>query len=151
MFTAAPLVIAQTWKPKCLATGEQINCDTSMQWNSTQWYRQRQQRATQVHLYNILEAKLSGQKSAQDCQGLEVSLERRGDWLQRHRRKPPGVMKTFYTFFFFFLRAAPEAYGGSQARDRIGAVAARLHHSCSKVRSKLRLQPTAQLMATLDP
>ena len=30
---------------------------------------------------------------------------------------------------FFFLRAAPTAYGGSQARGQIGAVAASLHHS----------------------
>ena len=34
-------------------------------------------------------------------------------------------------FFFFFClnRAAPKAYGGSQARGLIGAVAAGLHHS----------------------
>ena len=30
---------------------------------------------------------------------------------------------------FFFLRAAPAAYEGSQARGRIGAAAAGLHHS----------------------
>ena len=35
------------------------------------------------------------------------------------------------SFFFFFLRAAPVAYGGSQARGRIGAVAASLLHSYS--------------------
>ena len=29
-------------------------------------------------------------------------------------------------FFFFFLRATPEAYGGSQARGQIGAVATSL-------------------------
>ena len=29
------------------------------------------------------------------------------------------------------FRAAPAAYGGSQARDRIGAVAASLHHGHS--------------------
>ena len=43
------------------------------------------------------------------------------------------------------------ACGGSQARDRIGAVAASLHHSHSNARSKLRLRPTAQLTATPDP
>ena len=37
--------------------------------------------------------------------------------------------------FFFFLRVAPTAYGGSQARGRIGAVAAGLHHSHSNTRS----------------
>ena len=31
--------------------------------------------------------------------------------------------------FFAFSRAAPTAYGGSQDRGRIGAVAASLHHS----------------------
>ena len=39
----------------------------------------------------------------------------------------------FYFFFFIFviclLGAAPAAYGGSQARDPIGAMAAALHHS----------------------
>ena len=49
------------------------------------------------------------------------------------------------------FRAAPKAYGGSQARGLIEAVAARLHQSHSNIRSKLRLQPTPQLMATPDP
>ena len=30
----------------------------------------------------------------------------------------------------FFFRAAPGTYGGSQARGRIGATAAGLHHTC---------------------
>ena len=34
-----------------------------------------------------------------------------------------------FLFFFGFFRATPTAYGGSQARGRIGAVAAGLHHS----------------------
>ena len=50
-------------------------------------------------------------------------------------------------FFFFglfaFSRAAPRAYGGSQARGPIGAVAAVLRHS--NTGSKPRLQPTPQL------
>ena len=53
--------------------------------------------------------------------------------------------------FFFFLRAAPGACGGSQARDRIAAVAAGLHHSHGHSRSELHLQPTPQLTAMLDP
>ena len=57
----------------------------------------------------------------------------------------------FYLLFVFFLRAAPWAYGSSQTRGRIGAVAAGLHHSHSKARSELRLRPTPQLMAMLDP
>ena len=46
--------------------------------------------------------------------------------------------------------AAPAAYGGSQARGRIGAVATGLRQSHSNVGSELRLQPTPQLIATLD-
>ena len=38
-------------------------------------------------------------------------------------------------YFFFFLRATPAAYRGSQARGRTGAAAAGLHHSHSNARS----------------
>ena len=47
--------------------------------------------------------------------------------------------------------AAPVAYGGSQARGLIGAIAAGLHHSHSNVGSYPHLQPTPQLTATPDP
>ena len=61
----------------------------------------------------------------------------------------------FFLFFFFglfaFSRAAPAAYGGSQARSLIGAVAAGLRQSHSNVGSEPRLQPTPQLTATTDP
>ena len=61
----------------------------------------------------------------------------------------------FFIFYFFCLFgiswAAPTAYGGSQARCPIGAVAASLCHSHSNVGSELRLQPTPQLTATPDP
>ena len=59
----------------------------------------------------------------------------------------------FFVFFFFVFcpfRAAPAEYGGSQARGRIGAVAAGLHHSHRNIRSELHLQPTPQLTATPD-
>ena len=46
--------------------------------------------------------------------------------------------------------AAPTAYGGSQARGRIGAVATGLHQSHSNAGSEPRLQPTPQLTATPD-
>ena len=43
----------------------------------------------------------------------------------------------FFLFFFqCLLRATPMAYGGSQARGLIGAVAAGLHHSHSNARSE---------------
>ena len=54
------------------------------------------------------------------------------------------------SFYFFGLFRAG-AYGGSQARDLIGAVTASLHHSHSNTISKPLLQPTPQLMATADP
>ena len=61
-----------------------------------------------------------------------------------------------YFFFFFFVFfpiswAAPMAYGGSQARGGIGAVATSLRQSHSNVGPELRLRPTPQLTATPDP
>ena len=56
---------------------------------------------------------------------------------------PPGFC---FCFFFIFL-----AYGGSQARGRIGALAAGLHHSHSNAESKPRLRTTPQLTATPAP
>ena len=51
----------------------------------------------------------------------------------------------FYSSFSsIFFRATPEAYGSSQARGRIGAAAAGLHHSNCNTRSKVR-------SAMLDP
>ena len=47
--------------------------------------------------------------------------------------------------------AAPAAYGGSQARGRIGAAATSLRQSHSNAGSEPHLQPTPQLMATPDP
>ena len=49
---------------------------------------------------------------------------------------------------FLKFRAAPTAYGGSQARGQTEASAAGLHHS--NARSEPLLQPTPQLMATPD-
>ena len=58
--------------------------------------------------------------------------------------------KVFFIFFFLF-RATPAAYGASRARGGIGAAAAGFRHSHSNARSELRLLPTVQLRATLDP
>ena len=61
----------------------------------------------------------------------------------------------FYFIYFFvflpFLGPLPTAYGGSQARGLIGAVATGLHHSHSNAISELHLQPTPQLTAMPDP
>ena len=63
---------------------------------------------------------------------------------------PATVLNLFIYFFCLFAIswAAPVAYGGSQARGPVRAVATGLHHSTT--RSKLRLRPT-QLTATPDP
>ena len=60
------------------------------------------------------------------------------------------VHKPFNIYFFHF-RAAPAAYGSSQARGRIGATAASLHHSHSNARSEPYLQTISQLTAVPDP
>ena len=66
----------------------------------------------------------------------------------------PGSYSSSSSFFFFIFglfRTTTAAYGGSQARDLIGAVSAGLHYSHSNTRSKPHLQPTPQLTAMLDP
>ena len=66
---------------------------------------------------------------------------------------PRATSPYSFSFFFFFclFRAATMAYGGSQARGRIGAVATGLHQSHKNVGSEPRLRPTPQLTATPDP
>ena len=57
----------------------------------------------------------------------------------------------FFLSFFAISWASPVAYGGSQTRGRIGAVAASLRQSHSNAGSEPRLQPTPQLTAMPDP
>ena len=54
-------------------------------------------------------------------------------------------------FIYFPFRATPMAYGSSQARGSIGAVATGGHHNKSNTGSKLHLRRTPQLTATPDP
>jgi len=54
-------------------------------------------------------------------------------------------------FVFCLFRAAPMAYGGSQVRGLIGAVANGLLKSHSNIRSEPCLRPTPELTATPDP
>ena len=61
-----------------------------------------------------------------------------------------GVLFVF-VFVFLLFRAAPMAYGVSQARGQIGAIATSLHHSHSNIRSGPYLPPIPQLTATPDP
>ena len=62
-------------------------------------------------------------------------------------------MSFYFIFIFCIFKATPEVYGSSQARGRIGAVAASLHHSHSHIhaRSQPHLRPTPQLTAMPDP
>ena len=65
-------------------------------------------------------------------------------------------MYIVFQIFFYFLefclfRATPAAYEGSQARDRIRAVAAGLHYSQHDAGFKPHLRPTPQLTTTRDP
>ena len=57
----------------------------------------------------------------------------------------------FFFLIFFKFRAILAAYGGPQTRGQIGAVAANLYHSHSKVESEPHLQTTPQLTAMLHP
>ena len=60
----------------------------------------------------------------------------------------------YYLFIYLFIvlsRAVPTAYGGSQARGVIRAVATGLHQSHSNMGFEPCLQPTPQLSATPDP
>ena len=59
------------------------------------------------------------------------------------------ILITLLTFFFFLLlfTAAPTAYGDSQVKGRIGAVAAGLCHSHSDMGSEPPLRPRPQLTA----
>ena len=77
---------------------------------------------------------------------LKIYLECRSSW---------SFLDLFFVvvavFCFCLFRTAPLAYGGLQARGRIGAAAVSLCHSHSNSGSDLYLQPTPQLMAMLDP
>ena len=72
-----------------------------------------------------------------------------------YRRGKTGVRSALPFIYLFsllaFSAAASTAYGGSQARGLIGAVAIRLRQSHSNTGSKPPLQPTPKLTATLDP
>ena len=62
-----------------------------------------------------------------------------------------AVLIIFTMCFFLLSRAAPAAYGYSQARGRIGAVATGLGHSHSNSRSELPLSLIPRLMPTPNP
>ena len=62
------------------------------------------------------------------------------------------ISLSIYFFFIFCLfGVTPGAYGGSQARGLIGAVATGLRQNHSNTGSEPRLRLTPQLTATPDP
>ena len=62
------------------------------------------------------------------------------------------VLFFFYYYSLCLFRAAPAAYGGSQARGPIGTVGSLiLRHSHNNSGSEPNLQSTPQLMAAPDP
>lgn len=66
-------------------------------------------------------------------------------------RKSAGTLFVCLFVCFWTLRTTCAAYGSSQARGQIRAVAAGLHHSHSNAGSEPRMRPTPQLIATPDP
>ena len=62
-----------------------------------------------------------------------------------------GDYQGHWGFLVFLGGLHPTTYGGFQAGGPIGDVAADLGHSRSHAGSEQCLQPTPQLMATLDP
>ena len=62
-----------------------------------------------------------------------------------------GTPVPLFFFFFCLYRAAPLAYGGSQARGWIGAIASGLHHSHNNTRSEPHLWPVSQQRQILNP
>ena len=110
------------------------------QFTSIEWFRGKSCR----------EEKFTKMKSKKRNE-IKVRLKNR----KIYNREDQQTQKLLLFSFLFFggggFRATPVAYGGSQARGRIRATAASLHHSHSNVGSEPHLQPTPQLSATLDP
>ena len=68
------------------------------------------------------------------------------------KKTSEGMTERFIIFFSSFLsRPAPAAYGGSQARDQIRAIAAILYHSHNNTRSKQHVRSTPELTAMSGP
>ena len=70
---------------------------------------------------------------------------------QRISLEPFSLFCFLFYLSFCLFRATPAAYGGSQARGRIGTTAASLLYSHSNPRSELHLQSTPQLTQWARP
>ena len=103
-------------------------------------------------LYGSTYRKCKIGKSSETGSGLVVAP----GWREGGRvcwRKLGSDCQSVSSFFFLFclFRAAPVAYGGSQGRGLVRAVAVGLCQSHSTSGSEPRLQPTPQLTAMPDP
>ena len=136
-----------------------LGCD---QWGSTSGFREEGGWANGGQQAGGCSGWLSSQqRSAQALQPLAKTAwtvtwesEYHCQLLRQPRRSEDQRVSSIFLFFFPFFGlfwAAPAAHGGSQARVRIGAIAAGLHHTHSNIGSEPHLRPTPQLTATLDP
>ena len=87
----------------------------------------------------------SGRKGSREIERGETIVKTQSGFL------PHVVVVVVLFCFFAFFRAAPKAYGRSQARGRMGATPAGPHHSHCNMGSEPSLQSTPQLKAMLDP
>ena len=98
-----------------------------------------------LHKVNVSFLKLSGHNWVYRILKSDIPVKALLIYNQSFQLHP--VIRTDFVCLFVclcaFSRAAPSAYGGSQARGWIGAAAADLHHSQSNSRSKPLLQPAA--------
>ena len=72
-------------------------------------------------------------------------------FVNKHYQTSHKNVTDLILFSGLFCRVAPAAYGSSQARGLIGAVATGLRHSPSPAGSEPYLRPTPQLKAMPDP
>ena len=83
----------------------------------------------------------------------ETIINKNTDWKFNNIKKILIVCMyvCMYLFIYCLFTDTPLAYGSSQAKGPIGAVAAGLHHNHSNAGSKPCQWPTLQLTVTLDP
>ena len=105
----------------------------------------------QTRLGSCISVAVASGYSSNLTPSLGISISRRCGPQKREEKKKRMMLALGFCFCFCLFMATLAAYGGSQARGQIGAVAAGLHHSHTNVRSELHLQPTSQLTAMLDP
>ena len=91
--------------------------------------------------------------------GAEGGMAREEGWVGKRDKGKGTLCHTvaleacclFFFGLFAISWAVPAAYGGSQARGRMGAVAASLHHSHSNVGSESDLYHSSRQCQILNP